>query len=247
MSVAARVIGIVDVRTCMDAGRSPGVVVNDALRMGIRVFLLRGAGTSAQEREAVDLAAIRAQITTLGGVFLRHGRDFPHDESDGIHWNSSVLHDSSQTSGSYSATSGSRFSSFEFTSEFTSGSRFSTSGGCFGFSTHSRVELTLAAERGAAWATLSPFEASTSKPGYGPALGVEGLREICAGCTIPVFALAGVTASTVVGIGQAKVAGVAVMGMLTSADRERAVAALLNAMERESWLVQPPWSLSAQG
>ena len=49
-----------------------------------------------------------------------------------------------------------------------------------------------AAKAGADAVTLSPIFASASKPGYGPALGLERLGEVAAASPIPVIALGGI-------------------------------------------------------
>jgi thiamine-phosphate pyrophosphorylase len=59
-------------------------------------------------------------------------------------------------------------------------------------STHGLKEAMAAAEAGADAITLSPIFASASKPGYGPALGLERLAEVAAKSPIPVIALGGI-------------------------------------------------------
>ena len=61
-----------------------------------------------------------------------------------------------------------------------------------GVSCHSLFEVARAAEEGADYVFLSPIFETPSKPGYGPALGVEVLREVCGSVRIPVLALGGV-------------------------------------------------------
>jgi len=75
------------------------------------------------------------------------------------------------------------------------------------------------------YCTYSPIWATDSKPGYGPAIGLDGLAAVCAASPVPVIALGGVT-----GPGRARAAreagaaGVAVMGaVMRAADPERAV------------------------
>ena len=80
-----------------------------------------------------------------------------------------------------------------------------------GVSAHSPGELRAARDAGADYATLSPVFASASKPGYGPALGLAGLRA-AAGMGVPVLALGGVTAASAGDCLAAGAAGVAVMG-----------------------------------
>ena len=87
-----------------------------------------------------------------------------------------------------------------------------------GRSAHDRVEAEAAAEAGADYVTLSPVFASVSKPGYGPALGTEGLRALAAELPIPVIALGGVTEANASACLEAGAAGVAVMGAVMGAE-----------------------------
>ena len=80
-----------------------------------------------------------------------------------------------------------------------------------GVSAHSPAEVRAARDAGADYATLSPVFASASKPGYGPALGLETLRA-AASLGLPVLALGGVTAAGAPSCLAAGAAGVAVMG-----------------------------------
>ena len=61
-----------------------------------------------------------------------------------------------------------------------------------GVSCHTLFEVARAEEEGADYVFLSPIFETASKPGYGPALGVEVLREACGLVRIPVLALGGV-------------------------------------------------------
>jgi len=67
---------------------------------------------------------------------------------------------------------------------------------------------------GADYATVSPVFASASKPGYGPILGVDGLRHCVTAAAPPVLALGGVDAAGAAACMAAGAAGVAVMGTL---------------------------------
>ncbi|MGY1653870.1 thiamine phosphate synthase [Geodermatophilus sp. SYSU D01119] len=80
-----------------------------------------------------------------------------------------------------------------------------------GRSCHSAAELARAAAEGCDWVTLSPFAATDSKPGYGPALGTAGLAALVPGAP-PVLALGGVRPGDVAGCLAAGASGVAVMG-----------------------------------
>jgi thiamine-phosphate pyrophosphorylase len=94
-----------------------------------------------------------------------------------------------------------------------------------GRSAHSAGDLAAAAAEGCDYATLSPIFATASKPGYGPALGVDALRD----APLPVYALGGVDPSNAGGCVAAGAAGVAVMGYVMRADDPaRAVRELLS-------------------
>ncbi|MGH7062044.1 MAG: thiamine phosphate synthase, partial [Stellaceae bacterium] len=63
-----------------------------------------------------------------------------------------------------------------------------------GASAHSPTEAAAALRAGADYVTLSPVFPSASKPGYGPALGLDGLAELVAEAPGAAVALGGVTA-----------------------------------------------------
>jgi thiamine-phosphate diphosphorylase len=79
------------------------------------------------------------------------------------------------------------------------------------------------------YATVSPVFPTASKPGYGPALGVAGLKALAARTSRPVYALGGVeTAAQTADCLAHGAAGVAVMGaVMRASDPAAAVAALL--------------------
>ncbi|MGH1572547.1 thiamine phosphate synthase [Methylobacterium sp. P31] len=86
-----------------------------------------------------------------------------------------------------------------------------------GVSAHAPQEAARAAAAGADYVTLSPIYATASKPGYGPALGLDGLaaaRE----AGLPVVALGGLNANRIAECRGAGAAGVALMGDLMRAD-----------------------------
>lgn len=86
-----------------------------------------------------------------------------------------------------------------------------------GVSTHSLREAIEAEKQGADFVLFSPIFASASKPGYGPALGLSGLREVCGAVDIPVYALAGITPENARDCLAAGAFGVAVMGGIMGA------------------------------
>jgi thiamine monophosphate synthase len=97
-------------------------------------------------------------------------------------------------------------------------------GGSWGRSCHSRADVARATTQGASWVTLSPYAASASKPGHGPALPARDF----AGHPLPVLALAGIDASNAAAAVAAGAHGVAVMGaVMRAADPAAVVAALL--------------------
>jgi thiamine-phosphate pyrophosphorylase len=72
------------------------------------------------------------------------------------------------------------------------------------------------------YVTVSPVWASLSKPGYGPALGVDGLRRFVGRTRTPVLALGGIeSAAHVAACLAAGAYGVAVMGAVMRSDAPR--------------------------
>lgn len=97
--------------------------------------------------------------------------------------------------------------------------------GWWGRSCHSRSEVVQAATDGAAWATLSPFAVSPSKPGYGPPLHPS----VYADAPLPVLALGGIDVQRAAQAVQAGAHGVAVMGVVMRARHPGDVIRALNA------------------
>lgn len=101
-----------------------------------------------------------------------------------------------------------------------------------GRSCHSRAELArLTVEN---YATVSPIYPTATKPGYGPPLRPEGLRDLVAASGVPLLALGGVTSGEQVeACVRAGAVGVAVLGaVLRAADPAAAAAALTSAFHR---------------
>lgn len=93
-----------------------------------------------------------------------------------------------------------------------------------GRSCHDESQLRQAVTGGAAWVTLSPVAASPSKPGYGPALGIDGVARLApAAAGVPVYALGGIDATNATDFQAAGAHGVAVMGTVMRADDPAAV------------------------
>jgi len=85
-------------------------------------------------------------------------------------------------------------------------------GALIGKSCHSATAVQAAAEAGVDYVTLSPVFVSRSKPGYGPALGLERLGTVCQSSPVPVIALGGLDAGNAAACRDAGAAGLAVMG-----------------------------------
>jgi thiamine-phosphate pyrophosphorylase len=97
-------------------------------------------------------------------------------------------------------------------------------GGTWGRSCHSSLEVGRAHREGAAYATLSPYAASASKPGYGPPLDPTAFADHA----IPVYALGGIGPDNAAAARAAGAHGVAVMGaVMRAADPAAVVAELL--------------------
>jgi thiamine-phosphate pyrophosphorylase len=86
-------------------------------------------------------------------------------------------------------------------------------------STHGVKEIEAAATAGADAVTLSPIFLSASKPGYGPALGLEALSSAAARSPIPIIALGGIEdAAAARACFAAGAAAIAVMGAVMRAN-----------------------------
>jgi thiamine-phosphate pyrophosphorylase len=101
-------------------------------------------------------------------------------------------------------------------------------GALIGASAHSAEEALAQLSAGADYVTVSPIFPTASKPGYGPALGLDGLARVVARAPGPVIALGGVTAANAASCRAAGAHGVAVMGeVMRAADPRAAVEAIL--------------------
>ena len=105
--------------------------------------------------------------------------------------------------------------------------------GLIGVSAHSAAEATALLRAGADYVTLSPIFLTDSKPGYGPALGLDVLTAAAA-APGPVIALAGITSDNAAQCLAAGASGIAVMGeIMRAADPEAAVRRFLAAIEKK--------------
>lgn len=100
-----------------------------------------------------------------------------------------------------------------------------------GGSAHSATEAASLTAAGADYVTISPIFLTDSKPGYGPAIGLDGLAAAVAAAKGPVIALAGINPENAAACIKAGAAGVAVMGeVMRAVDPEATVRALVEAI-----------------
>ena len=116
-------------------------------------------------------------------------------------------------------------------------------GALIGVSIHVPNEAGPIVQAGADYVTLSPIYLTDSKPGYGPALGPEGIAAArCAG--LPIVALGGITVGRIPACREAGAGSVAVMGgLMRAADPAAAARSLLaawNAPETGPYLADGP-------
>jgi thiamine-phosphate pyrophosphorylase len=103
--------------------------------------------------------------------------------------------------------------------------------GLIGASVHGAGEAAALLATGTDYVTISPIFLTDSKPGYGPALGLDGLAKAVALANGPVVALAGITPANAAACMAAGAAGIAVMGeVMRAADPETTVRALVEAI-----------------
>ncbi len=81
-----------------------------------------------------------------------------------------------------------------------------------GQSCHHDEEITRSMVEGADYITLGPVFATASKPGYGPAMGLELFHEMVQSCSVPVYAQGGILPEFTSACIYAGAVGVAVMG-----------------------------------
>ncbi len=112
-------------------------------------------------------------------------------------------------------------------------------GALIGASAHSADEASALLRAGADYVTASPVFITASKPGYGPALGLDGLARIVAQAPGPVLALGGITAENAAACFTAGARGIAVMGeVMRAADPQATVEHILRAMSGGSGSIE---------
>ena len=90
-----------------------------------------------------------------------------------------------------------------------------------GKSVHSAEEALQSEKEGADFVVLGPVYETPSKRQYGPPLGVHVIREASRHCTIPVYAIGGMTPSRVENVMASGAAGVAVVSSIFQAASPR--------------------------
>ena len=85
-----------------------------------------------------------------------------------------------------------------------------------GCSVHSLNAAQRREAEGADFVTYSPIYSTTSKPGYGPAVGINGLAKVVENVRLPVFGLGGITPDRVTECLAAGAFGVAIMSGVMS-------------------------------
>jgi thiamine-phosphate pyrophosphorylase len=102
-----------------------------------------------------------------------------------------------------------------------------------GISIHSAAEARTLDPVLVDYAIAGPTFETASKPGYGPALGTEGLRAIVQAARVPIIAIGGIEPARVAEVLRAGAAGIAVMGsVMRSHDPAGEVRALLAEVQR---------------
>jgi thiamine-phosphate pyrophosphorylase len=110
--------------------------------------------------------------------------------------------------------------------------KFSIPGMLIGQSCHNEAEMRRAESSGMNYVSLSPIFTTSSKPGYGPALGLEKLSALAKKTTLPVVALGGISVQNIGGCLAAGAQAVAVMGgILRTAQPKSQTEAYLRAVK----------------
>jgi thiamine-phosphate pyrophosphorylase len=184
----ARLLLVTD---CHQAARLLEEIVGEAVAAGVRWVWLRDRDLTPAERRA--LAQRLLTIVRARGACLSVGGDVElaaDIAADGVHLpaNMSVAAARERLGGR----------------------------ALIGVSAHGAADIAAAAAAGADYATLSPIFSTASKPGYGPALGLDALVRAAARA-LPVIALGGITADRAEACWRAGAAGIAVMGEIMRA------------------------------
>jgi thiamine-phosphate pyrophosphorylase len=87
-----------------------------------------------------------------------------------------------------------------------------------GISIHSAAEAAALDPAVVDYAVAGPAYLTASKPGYGPALGLDGLAPICRAARVPIVAIGGIEPENAAAVMATGAAGIAVMGSVMRAD-----------------------------
>jgi thiamine-phosphate pyrophosphorylase len=90
-------------------------------------------------------------------------------------------------------------------------------GQLLGVSTHSLVEIAAATAAGADFVTFGPVFPTPSKLPFGDPVGVAALKDACAQCDVPVYALGGISLARLTELQLTGMAGVALIGGIIAA------------------------------
>jgi thiamine-phosphate diphosphorylase len=179
---AARLPRLLVVTDRVQAAGPLAVVVADAVAAGARAVLLRDRDLPDDERAALA-ADLRAVLDSVGGLLVTAG-----------------------------SVAGPAHPAVQPAVHLAAAEPFpDPRPALVGRSCHSAAELAQARAEGCDWAFLSPVFPTASKPGYGPALGVEGFARLRPPGP-PVYALGGVLPEHVPDLLAAGAHGIAVMG-----------------------------------
>lgn len=197
-------------------------VVAAAVRGGIRTVIVRDKHRGAAERRTL-VAAVRDIVEAVPDGTVIAAVDDVHDDDVGanhadVHLGAHGVH--------LSAAAAKRLAVGPL-----AGVDHEFGVGPWGVSCHDVAELRRAEAIGADHAMVSPVYETASKPGYGPALGPDGLAALVAAASLPVVALGGImSADQIRACVVAGATGVAVMGaILRAADPESTAAELTEA------------------
>jgi thiamine-phosphate pyrophosphorylase len=206
-SAVPRLVVVTDRRQAERAGRSLVEVVAAAVSAGAGAVLLREKDLPPAARRSLA-AELRAVLAPAGGRLIVSGDvGLARRSGAGVHLSAT---DPWPAAGPRSAAG--------------PGAGVGPQVALVGRSCHTVDELREARARGAGYATLSPVFPSPSKPGYGPAVGLDGLAAACAAVPdLPVVALGGIGPGTAAPCLAAGARGVAVMGAVMGAGDPAAV------------------------
>lgn len=189
------------------AGRSPVEALKQAAEGGARLFQYRDKASSGGEiyRRAVQL---REASADLGAILIINDRcDLALAvDADGVHLGQRDL-------------------------PLADARRIMGSGKIIGVSTHRPEHVREAAAGGADYIGFGPIFSTGTKPDHEPVVGVEGLRQVRALTSLPVFAIGGIALSSLDGVLAAGADGVAVIAAVWKApDVSTAVRAFIARM-----------------